>query len=181
MKIASGVDEIIMTLIYFAVTLIALLTGCSHVSSAVTGLKHYPIQDLEGVLTRSDVALDPEISSDGNGSLRVSVEQASTIRLYETGDLDVENARLTYQAKLRTENLEGRAYLEMWCQFSGRGEYFSRDLKSPLTGTVDWSAEETPFFLKRGENPDNIKLNLVVEGKGTVWIDDIRLLKAPLQ
>ena len=63
----------------------------------------------------------------------------------------------------------------------GRGEYFSRDLGSPLTGTVDWSAEETPFFLKKGENPDNIKLNLVVEGKGTVWIDDIRLLRAPLK
>ena len=25
------------------------------------------------------------------------------------------------------------------------------------------------------------KLNLLVEGKGTVWIDDIRLLKAPLK
>ncbi len=170
-----------MTLIYLVLTAIALLAGCSQASSAVIGLKHYPIQDLKGVLTRSDVALDPEITSDGNGSLRISVDQASTIHLYETGDLDVENARITYQAKVRTENVEGRAYLEMWCQFSGRGEYFSRDLNSPLTGTVDWSAEEIPFFLKKGENPDNIKLNLVVEGKGTVWIDDIRLLQAPLR
>ncbi len=170
-----------MTLIYLALTAIALLAGCSQAFSTVSELKHYPIRDLKGVLTRSDVALDPEITSDGNGSLRVSVDQTSTIRLYETGNLDVENARLTYRAKVRTENLDGRAYLEMWCQFSGRGEYFSRDLNSPLTGTVDWSAEETPFFLKKGENPDNIKLNLVVEGKGTVWIDDIHLLKAPLK
>ncbi len=170
-----------MTLTYLALTAIALLAGCSQASSAVTGLKQYPIQDLDQVLTKSNVALDSDVTSDGNGSLRISVDQPSTIRLYETGDLDVENARLTYQAKVRTENLEGRAYLEMWCQFSGRGEYFSRDLNSPLTGTVDWSAEETPFFLKKGENPDNIKLNLVVEGKGTVWIDDIRLLRAPLK
>ncbi len=48
------------------------------------------------------------------------------------------------------------------------------------TGTTNWTTMETPFFLKKGENPDNIKLNLVIKGKGTVWIDDIRLLKAPL-
>jgi hypothetical protein len=40
--------------------------------------------------------------------------------------------------------------------------------------------QETPFFLKKGENPDNVKINLVVNGKGSVWIDDIRLVKAPL-
>jgi hypothetical protein len=31
-----------------------------------------------------------------------------------------------------------------------------------------------------GENPDNVKLNFVVNGTGTIWIDDIRLLKGPL-
>ena len=30
------------------------------------------------------------------------------------------------------------------------------------------------------QNPDNVKLNLVVEGSGTVWIDDIRLEKVGL-
>ena len=34
---------------------------------------------------------------------------------------------------------------------------------------------------KEGENPDNVKLNLVINGKGTAWIDDIRVLKGPLQ
>jgi hypothetical protein len=65
----------------------------------------------------------------------------------------------------------------MWCQFSGKGEFFSRDLSSPLTGTTDWSSEETRFFLKKRENPDNVKINLVVEGVGTVWIDDVHLLE----
>jgi hypothetical protein len=40
---------------------------------------------------------------------------------------------------------------------------------------------ETPFFLKRGEKPDNVKLNVVINGTGTVWIDDVKLLKGPLQ
>ena len=130
-----------MTLTYLALTAIALLAGCSQASSAVTGLKQYPIQDLDQVLTKSNVALDSDVTSDGNGSLRISVDQPSTIRLYETGDLDVENARLTYQAKVRTENLEGRAYLEMWCQFSGRGEYFSRWGKASAKASSAWGTE----------------------------------------
>jgi len=50
-----------------------------------------------------------------------------------------------------------------------------------VSGTTDWTTEETPFFLQKGENPDNIKLNLVMNGTGTAWIDDIRLLKGALQ
>jgi hypothetical protein len=88
---------------------------------------------------------------------------------------------LIYQAKVRTEEMVGRAYLEMWCHFPGKGEFFSRGLLSPLTGTTNWMTEETPFLLKRGEKPDLVKLNLVINGKGTAWIDDIRLLKGPLQ
>jgi hypothetical protein len=46
-----------------------------------------------------------------------------------------------------------------------------------LSGTTNWTRLEIPFFLKAGENPDNVKLNLVCEGTGTAWVDDIRLVK----
>jgi hypothetical protein len=57
---------------------------------------------------------------------------------------------------------------------------FSRALQAPLTGSNEWSTQSTPFLLRQGDNPDNAKLNLVVNGTGTVWIDDIRLIMAPL-
>ncbi len=63
----------------------------------------------------------------------------------------------------------------------GKGEFFSRNPQAAASGTSNWTSISTPFFLKRGENPDNIRLNLVVEGKGTVWIDDIRLVEGPLE
>jgi hypothetical protein len=100
--------------------------------------------------------------------LKVTVAQPVTVRLFEAGDLDVENATLFYQAKLRTENLEGKAYLERWCHFPGKGEFFSRALQSPVSGSTQWVTQETPFFLKKGENPDNVKLNLVIDDKGMV-------------
>ncbi len=69
----------------------------------------------------------------------------------------------------------------MWCVFAGKGEFFSRSLQSPLAGTNDWTTLETPFFLKKGERPSNVKLNVVINGSGRVWIDDLRLVKGPLQ
>ncbi|MHC4424927.1 MAG: DUF4190 domain-containing protein [Planctomycetota bacterium] len=143
----------------------------------LTQLRQFALDDTDGLLTQSGVGIDRQISSDGNGSLRIDATESTTVRLFETGDLDIESASVIYQAKVRTENVEGQVYLEMLCHFPGKGEFFSKGLTSPLTGTTDWTAVETPFLLAEGENPDNVKLNLVINGKGTVWIDDIRLLK----
>ena len=148
--------------------------------TTITKLKAFPLDDMQGLITQSEIRIDKETSYDNNGSLRIDVTKSTTIRLFETGDIDIENAKLFYQAKLRTENVLGEVYLEMWCHFHSKGEFFSKGLTHSLTGTTGWTTVETPFVLKKGENPDNVKLNLVINGKGTVWIDDIRLLKGTL-
>jgi hypothetical protein len=161
--------------------LVFVSAACSKPSGHVAELKRFPLDSLEGVITQSCVELDKNISSDGRGSLKITSAGPATVRLFEVSDIDIENARLIYSAKVRTEGAEGPVFLEMWCHFPGKGEFFSRSLQSPLMGTNNWSTIETPFFLKKGEKPDNVKLNLVVNGKGTAWIDDIVLLKGPLQ
>ena len=139
------------------------------------------MDDMQGLITRSGIRIDKETSYDGNGSLRIDATEPTTIRLLEIGDIDIENARLIYQANVRSEHVDGQVYLEMVCHFPGKGDFFSKGLMNPLTGTTNWITIETPFLLKKGENPDNVKLNLVVNGTGTVWIDDIRLLKGQLR
>ena len=163
------------------VALLLGVAGCAKPSSEVVELKRFPLDTLDGLITRSGAALDTETTSDGNGSLRIRATGPTTVRLFEITDVTVENARLTYQAKLRSRNLQGQAYLEMWCHFPGRGEFFSRGLQNTVSGTMQWITAETPFFLRKGEKPDVIKLNLVINGRGTVWIDDVRLIKGPLQ
>jgi hypothetical protein len=164
------------------VSIAFLMMGCGQKESKeVTELQHFPVDNTEEIITQSGVEIDKQISADGNGSLRITAAESTVVRLFETGDIDVENARLIYQAKVRTEAVEGQVFLEMWCHFPGKGEFFSRGLQTPLTGTTDCTTEETFFFLKKGENPDNVKINLVIDGKGTAWIDDIRLLKGPPQ
>jgi hypothetical protein len=142
-------------------------------------IRHYPVDSLDGLVDSSGVELEKAVSSDGNGSFRIKAVKPATIHLYETGDVDVEDSRLEYRAMIKTKDFQGKVYLEMWCRFPEKGEYFSRDLGSPVIGSKDWTQEMTPFFLKEGENPENVKLNLVIDGVGTVWIDDIRLYKVP--
>lgn len=165
----------------FIIPLTLLLLDCSGETSKMKVLRSFPLNSRESILTSSNVELDKEITADGDGSIKIQVENSNRIYLFELDDIDVENARLTYQAKLKSRDLEGKAYLEMWCHFKEKGEFFSRSLQSTISGSVDWMTVKTPFFLKKGENPELVKLNLVIEGTGTVWIDDIKLIKNSLK
>jgi hypothetical protein len=135
---------------------------------------------MEGIITRSGVEIDRQVTSDGNGALRITFTAPTVVRLFEIGGIEVDGASLIYRARIRTDEVDGQVYLEMWCHFPGRGNFFSRGLQNPLTGTTDWVTGETPFLLREGERPDRVVLNLVANGRGTAWIDDVRLLKGPL-
>jgi hypothetical protein len=163
-------------------TLTVILAGCGRNSSSqLTELALFPLNDMSGIISRSDVQIDKEVSSDGQGSLKVTSSGFRVVRLFETGDLDVDSCRLIYQARLRTRDFEGVVFLGMECHFAGKGDFFARDVEHPLMGTTRWTTEEVTFYLRQGENPDNVRLHLILDGKGTAWIDDVKLLKAPLR
>lgn len=110
----------------------------------------------------------------------IDAAKGQTIRLFEVADPQAEQCSVTYRAMIKTDGLDGRAFLEMWCRLPGMGEFFSKGIDKAIQGTTDWSSQEIPFYLKKGQRPDLIKLNVVIEGKGKVWIKDIQLLKTPL-
>ena len=171
-----GIKSVSLCFICF---LVCFVIGCSKErAQKVVEIKHYPVDNMDDLIHKSDVEIDKQISSDGNGSLKITTEGTTVIQLYETGKIDIKHPRLVYQAKVRTEAVEGKVFIEMWCHFDGQGEFFSRAIQSALTGSNEWASQETPFLLDSGQNPDNVKLNIVINGKGTVWIDDIHLLKS---
>ncbi len=168
--------------ICFIVTIICVAcTEQSVLTEEIVELNHFPLDSMNGIITQSGVELDKENSIDGNGSLKITSAEGGVVKLLELSDLDLENARLIYQAKVSTMDVEGDVFLEMWVHLQGQGEFFSRNLQTPSKGTTGWTTMETLFFLKKGQNPDYVKLNLVMSGPGTAWIDDIRLVKGPLE
>jgi hypothetical protein len=128
----------------------------------------------------TSVSTDSVVKQEGNGSIRISTLWPTTICLAEVQELNVENVKLIYRAKVKSEKLEGTAFLEMWCNV-GKGQYFSRGMNSVVTGTMDWRTLQTVFFLQPGQSARKATLNIVINGKGTVWIDDVHLLKEPLK
>ena len=155
-----------------------LFSGCGKQEEESTIIKDYQISRND-VIDNSQTRFDDKVSYDENGSLVINAASPEVIHLYETGDIDVENAQLVYKANVKTEGVSGNVFLEMWCDFGDKGEYFSRGLQSVITGTEGWKTLETVFFLKKGENPDNVKLNVAIDGKGIVWVDDLKLIKRP--
>ena len=166
--------------VILALMLSISLFGCHKKSEQQQTIAEFPDNTLEQVIDKQSVTIDRSQTDDGSNVLRIDAQSPTVVHLFALPDPDIENATLVYQAKLHSENLEGRAYLEMWCSFPKLGRYFSRGMQSPVSGNTAWTTVSTPFFLKEGQNPDNVELNLVIEGKGTVWIDDIRLLQKPL-
>jgi hypothetical protein len=120
------------------------------------------------------------VSVDDDG-WRIEAREGGSVPLFEVADPGVERSMLTYGAELRTAELEGGAYLEMWCRFAGRGEFFAKGLAQKVKGTTGWSSYQVPFYLKAGERPDLIRLNVAFEGAGTLWIRRIELLRTPLR
>jgi hypothetical protein len=139
-------------------------------SSASSAIRRFHTGD--ATLSRDSITVE------GDGWL-IEAREEQVVRLFEVAAPDAEKCLLIYRATMKSENLAGRAFLEMWCRLPGRGEFFSRGLNQPLKGTTDWASYEIPFRLKKGQRPDLIKLNVAVQGSGKVWIKDVELLKAP--
>src|SRR5215470_14055764 len=165
-------------LVFFSVLMVACISSQSQ--TPPMELKHFALNSVEDIRATTGVSFDRQTSSDGKGSIRVDATEPMIVPLFEVTDVSIENAVLIYQASFQSEKLDGKAFLEMWVRLPGKGEFFSRGLDRPITGTTSWMTVATPFFLQAGQKPDLIRLNLVVQGKGRVWIDDIRLMRALL-
>lgn len=125
------------------------------------------------------VRTDTGVKTEGSGSVKITTAWPTSVCLGEVTGLDVEDAKLVFKAKVKTE-LEGDAILEMWVHAAG-GRYFSRGMDDPAKGTSDWKTIQTPFMFQKGQRPDKVTLNIVINGKGSVWVDDIVLSKEPLK
>ena len=125
------------------------------------------------------IQTDTQIKTEGKGSIKITTQWPTTICLGEVIGLNVENAKLLYTAKVKSD-LDGSAFLELWAHVGG-GQYFSRGMNDVVSQKTDWKLIQTPFLFQKGQRPDKVTLNLVINGKGTVWIDDIVLSKEPLK
>jgi hypothetical protein len=140
-------------------------------------LKRLPLDDLSGV--GLSIQSDAGVKAEGKGSIKITTLWPTVVCLGEVSALNAENAKLVYSAKVKSD-LDGTAFLEMWVTVAG-GQYFSKGTNDVVSQKNDWKTIQTPFMFEKGQKPDKVTLNLVINGKGTVWIDDILLSKESLK
>ncbi len=144
--------------------------------SVAQDLKKLNLDDAAAIGLR--IQTDSKVKVEGNGSIRITTLWPTTVCLGEVTGLNVENAKLVYKAKVKSD-LEGTAFLEMWAHVGG-GQYFSKGMNDAVSQKTEWKTLQTPFLFQKGQKPDKLTLNIVINGKGTVWVDDIILSKEPL-
>jgi hypothetical protein len=114
-----------------------------------------------------------------DGTWRIETKKERLVRLYEVQP-PLEDCIVTYRAKVKCANLDGKTYLTLYSRMPFGGEFFSKGIASAISGTRDWITVEIPFMLQKDDRPDLWKLCLQVDGAGTVWLKDIELWQAPL-
>ncbi len=83
--------------------------------------------------------------------------------------------------EVRYEGVEGQGYLEMWSVFPSGERYFSRTLATggalaALHAESSWRPFELGFSLSGAAHaPSQLEVNLVLPGRGTVWLGPMRL------
>jgi hypothetical protein len=146
-------------------------------SASAQELKKLNLDDAS--LIGTTIQTDTQVKVEGKASIKITTRWPTTICLGEVSGLDVENATLIYRAKVKSD-LDGTAYLEMWVHVGG-GQFFSRGMNDVVSQKTDWKTIQTPFMFQKGQKPEKVTLNLVINGKGTVWIDDVVLSKERLK
>ncbi|MDB6021144.1 MAG: hypothetical protein JWQ04_1001 [Pedosphaera sp.] len=131
--------------------------------------------------------------SDGGGVLRIENTNDASLQV---NLLTIEHPKVTAQVyeltgKIMYEAVQGDGFLEMWNYFPPvkpglpEGEYFSRtmDDRGPMgkiSGTSGWRGFVLPFD-RTGVTapPTRLQVNLVLKGRGTVYLGPVKLLGLP--
>ncbi len=157
--------------------LLLLVIWCAPAWSADEDIARFQAQ-IESIKFPAGVSVTVDSDSfvEGTASLKVEYTGAESVSvpLIKILNPGAPGSTLLYKAQLRGENLQGPAYLEMWCGLNG-GEYFSRALPQAITGTTDWQKAQAPFMLEPDQQAKHARLGVRMEGPGTVWIDGIQL------
>ncbi len=135
----------------------------------------------------ADLVEDPHVQlvqPDGIMIENTEPEQL-VVRLVTIEDPQLHDPGYVAHCLVRTEQVEGNAYLEMNSFFADGRSYFSKTLGQagpyrPLTGTSDWQTRNLPFDLGgSGLEPVRLEINLVMPGRGRVYLKEMTLEQIP--
>jgi hypothetical protein len=143
-------------------------------------LVSFTADTLDLVLMADYVYSDEEIFAEGSGAIRLTTEMPMSVDIYAVDYPEVENRLLVYKAKIRSQELVGDASLAMKVTLTTGTAFDARQEPSTAVGgTTDWTECEASLLIPAGSEVKSVVLGFSVDGFGTAWIDDLRVISAP--
>jgi hypothetical protein len=137
-----------------------------------------PWQPVEG---KPNVKLHPAGKLQPGPVLEVTGgDDRTTTTLLELKDPKLPSHRYMLTGRIKYDGVAGQGYIEMLNTFPNRGTFFTRTLAQggpmgELTGSSDWRDLELPFMSEPGLLPEKIVVNVVLPGKGTVYLAPLKM------
>ena len=119
-------------------------------------------------------SLDKETKYKGESSICVDAASPCRVTAAQFDGPQKENFTLHSSAMVKTDLNPGAFIFELVVLFDG-GYYYSRAIDQRIVGKKDWQEVTADFLFKEGQTPEKVFVNLIIEGSGKVWIDDIKL------
>ncbi len=143
------------------------LTACGPSDEPIASIDWSQTEPLSGHVSDGTVTIT---ASPSGGAFPLAAVEGS----------DVPEDGYVVVGEVRYEGVVGRAFLEMWSEFSDGGRYFSRTLAAEgpqtwMSGSSDWRPFELPFFLEGGPAPERITVGVVLPGAGSVDLGRLEL------
>lgn len=137
------------------------------------------------------------------GTSAVMIDGRAALKIDNTNDAPLRVALLTVnkpkisallyaiKGEVRYQSVKGDGFLEMWNYFPSlkpglpEGQYFSRTLgdsgdMGKITGASDWRPFLLPFDSTGASGaPTKLQINLILGGRGTVYLDSFELVEYP--
>lgn len=112
-------------------------------------------------------------------------DQPKTFKLLALPQPGITSPSYAINGQLKYEGVDGTGYLEMLNHFPEGKVYFTKTLSAfgamrSIQGSSDWRAFSLPFYVRDesgwlADRPVKLEMNLVLPGKGTVYIGPINL------
>jgi hypothetical protein len=115
--------------------------------------------------------------------LEITPGKTAETKIIEDLDPKAPSHLYVLKGKIKYEGVEPAGHVEMWNHFPGGGAYFTRTLgdeigpMQKLSGTHNWRDVALPFQSKPGMLPEKLVVNVVLPGKGKVFLTGLTLTK----
>jgi len=166
--------------VVFLSAALLIVAACNKKAEPPKEIDFFSCDTADRFLSPDAATLDSgSAAAEGAACFKFVVEQPATLPLFEV-KFPGEAAKFTIRFKMRVKDFLGDAYGLMAVNYASGGKQEIKNYDKALGATSDWVPMELSWTVQKGQKVDSLVLSAALSGTGTVWVDDVHVIRAPL-